>query len=104
MMKGWIWKKIITVKTNRDSKMDNQLTDEYYYVEGDDGMGAIGYFLECPHCKKKIMVEMGLFGTPHHHTPSAICADCVKLHESFREKHPELSEKLDKKLEEWKNG
>jgi hypothetical protein len=74
----------------------------YYYIPATEEapFAAMGEFLSCRHCKRKILVEMGINGTIHHMGTSAVCADCLVIREEFRQKFPDVT----RQIEEWKNA
>ena len=67
---------------------------DHYSVNYKEG-SVIGYFLECSKCEKKILVEMILFGPPHHQKPSATCAECLEVMERFRKEQPKITEQIE---------
>jgi hypothetical protein len=55
--------------------------DETYYIDGDQGLAVLGYLTACHKCGRKILVEMGLIGVPHHTGVSVTCGECLVLSE-----------------------
>ena len=55
----------------------------------------------CHKCGRKILVEMGLVGAPHHSWIMVTCADCVQtpINDTFREKQPEAATEIEKWLQ-----
>lgn len=46
----------------------------------------LNYKLCCEKCGRKILVEMTLFGIPHHLGVTAICGECIDIEgERFKE-------------------
>jgi hypothetical protein len=75
--------------------------DKSYYIEAkDERLPSIGYMLECPKCKRKIHVAMGLIGTVHHFTPTAMCAECLEITDEFRKEFLDIC----KQIEEWRDS
>jgi len=72
--------------------------DKYFSLRGSDGFHACGELVECHKCHRKIVVEMGINGTPHHFGTSVTCLDCLVVREEFRTAHPEITNLID----EWK--
>lgn len=57
------------------------------------------YKLQCARCSRKILVEMSLFGIPHHTNPSVVCGECIKRQfpKGYKQEHPEAY----KDIKEW---
>ena len=55
----------------------------------------------CHKCGRKILVEMGLIGVPHHPLLMVTCAECVQIpiNDSFREKNPEAAMEIERWLQ-----
>lgn len=55
----------------------------------------------CRKCGRKILVEMGLIGSPHHSWIMATCAECVQtpINDAFKEKHPGAAAEIEKWLQ-----
>ena len=55
----------------------------------------------CRKCGRKILVEMGLIGVPHHTWVMATCADClqVPISDAFKERRPEAAAEIEKWLQ-----
>jgi len=86
--------------TEKIAELDSELRkgDEMETMESVDydyRMGA------CPKCGRKILVEMGLIGVPHHSWIMATCAECVKvpINDAFRERRPEAAAEIEKWLQ-----
>jgi hypothetical protein len=70
------------------------------YIKGKKGeLDGICHLLECPECKRKILVSVGLIGINHTISIVATCADCLKIKPSFAIEYPEIVEKI----EEWRS-
>ena len=52
----------------------------------------------CRKCGRKILVEMGLIGVPHHSWIMVTCAECVQppINDAFRGNHPEAAAEIEK--------
>jgi hypothetical protein len=59
---------------------------------------SIGELLKCGKCERKILVQMGINGTPHHFGTSVTCADCLVIDDDFCKKYPDIA----KKIQDWK--
>jgi hypothetical protein len=70
-------------------------TDDTYLINGDHGMTVMGHLTACHKCGRKILVEMGLFGVPHHTGLSVTCGECLVLSEQFCEEQPEIVSKIE---------
>ncbi len=64
--------------------------------------GHTYYKLKCRQCNRKILVEMFMFGTIHHHSPSATCAECLKK-TGITKEFQKQSSKVSQDIEEWIN-
>jgi hypothetical protein len=53
---------------------------EKFRIAG-DRFPTVGYLLECPGCKRKIVVETAINGTDHNISVSVTCGECVNLEE-----------------------
>jgi hypothetical protein len=78
-----------------------QMSEETYYIGGDLYQGGntlpeMGHLTQCSKCKRKILVAMALIGSIHHAGLAATCADCLELTPEFKEKHPDVAEKIEK--------
>lgn len=69
--------------------------NETYYFDGEDGLNVMGHLTTCHKCGRKILVEMGLIGVPHHTGLSVTCGDCLVLSKRFRKKHPKIAAKIE---------
>ncbi|MCI0407559.1 MAG: hypothetical protein L0191_03180 [Acidobacteria bacterium] len=60
----------------------------------------------CRHCGRKILVEMGLIGVPHHTWVHATCAACIPLpiNETFRAQSPAAAVDLEQWLAQEEHG
>lgn len=72
------------------AKYNNQNLEQY---------ASMGHLLKCHKCEKKILVSLGLIGTPHHIGISATCAECLEIDKDFCKEHPKIANRLDN----WKN-
>lgn len=77
-----------------------QFDETTFLTPSVDGLALCGHKLKCHTCSRKILVQMVLFGQPHHLDLTVICGECLQVDKDFREQYPELS----KDLEDWKNG
>lgn len=69
--------------------------DDTYYIDGDHGLAVQGHLTACHRCGRKILVEMGLIGVPHHTGVSVTCGECLVLSEQFRKEQPEILSKIE---------
>lgn len=69
--------------------------DETYLIDGDFGLTVMGHLTACHKCGRKILVEMGLFGVPHHTGVSVTCGECLVLSKKFRKEQPEIVAKIE---------
>ncbi len=78
------------------------MNDNYYWIppDADTPFASMGELLECNKCHRKILVCMAINGTIHHMGTQATCADCLVIPDEFRNKFPDVSQKL----EDWKNN
>ena len=55
----------------------------------------------CRKCGRRILIEMGLVGVPHHSWIMATCAEClpVPLADGFRKRRPEAAAEIEKWLQ-----
>ena len=55
----------------------------------------------CQKCGRRILVEMGLIGVPHHSWIMVTCAECIQvpLAEAFRERRSEAAAEIGKWLQ-----
>ena len=55
----------------------------------------------CSKCGRRILVEMGLIGVPHHSWVMVTCAEClqVPVAEAFRERRPDAAAEIEKWLQ-----
>lgn len=74
---------------------------DYFYIPANEQshFPVIGEFRKCNKCERKILVQMGINGTPHHFGTSVTCADCLVIDEDFRQKYPDIV----KQIEDWKS-
>jgi hypothetical protein len=69
--------------------------DDTYTIDTDHGLAVRGHLTACHKCGRKILVEMGLIGVPHHTGVSATCGECLVLSEQFRKEQPEIVSKIE---------
>ncbi len=77
------------------------MNHETYHLPGTSGsLPVMGHLTACHKCGRKVLVEMGLIGTPHHIGVSVTCGECLVVSEQFRKEQPEVLSKL----ESWLRG
>jgi len=69
--------------------------DDTYSIEGDHGLTVLGHLTACHKCGRKILVEMGLIGVPHHTGISVTCGECLVLSKRFHKEQPEIVAKIE---------
>jgi hypothetical protein len=80
--------------------MDN-MNDYTYRLPGKNGgLSVMGHMTACKKCGRKVLVEMGLIGVPHHVGLVVTCGECVEPSEQIRKEHPEIVSKV----ENWLHG
>ena len=52
----------------------------------------------CHKCGRKIVVQIGINGTPHHWVSNVVCAECMEIQSEFQEHYPQQA----KEIEEWR--
>jgi len=72
--------------------------DNTYFLDGDHGLAVLGQLTACSKCGRKILVEMGLIGVPHHTSISVTCGECLVLSKKFRKQQPEIVSKIERWL------
>ncbi len=87
-------------KTWQEEGPDNMAgeVDDTYYI--DDGLTVMGHLTACKKCGRKVLVEMGLIGVPHHLGVTVTCGDCLVVPEQFRKGHPEIVSKIERWLQD----
>jgi hypothetical protein len=77
------------------------MKDETYRIPGTNGsLPVMGRLTACHKCGRKVLVEMGLIGVPHHVGLSVTCGECIVPTEQMRKEHPEIVSKV----ENWLRG
>jgi hypothetical protein len=74
--------------------------DTFYIPNAGDGISLVGHKTKCNKCKRKILVQLPLFGVPHHFDAMACCAECLEVDNEFKKGHPEVANDLMR----WKDG
>jgi hypothetical protein len=81
--------------------MKDQFDENTFYIpDAGDDVTLAGHKTRCPKCNRKILVQLPLFGAPHHFDAMAVCAECLVLNKEWSEEHPEVAADLLK----WKNS
>jgi hypothetical protein len=70
--------------------------DSFYIPDAGDGISLIGHKKKCIKCGRRILVQLPMFGVPHHFDASVCCCDCLEIDEGFKKEHPEIAEDLAK--------
>lgn len=67
-------------------------------------MESIYYKCQCRKCGRKILVEMGSFGSRHTTKPDVICADCLVIAPQYKKKFPDRAQDIENWLRETPGG
>lgn len=58
-------------------------------------MESAYYKCQCKKCGRKILVEIGLIGTPHNTEPVVTCAACLVIASQYKEKFPAQAQDIE---------
>lgn len=79
----------------------HDIDDKVCFIEDAGGCYSLCiHKTQCSKCNKKILVQLPLFGPPHHGDVFVTCGECLKIDKGFKEKYPEIA----KNIEEWHNN
>lgn len=68
--------------------------DTFYIPNAGDGVSLVGHKTQCKKCKRKILVQLPLFGVPHHFDAIPVCGECLEIDDEFKKDHPAIAEDL----------
>ena len=72
------------------------MKDDSFHIPGKNGgLSIMGHLASCHKCGRKVMVQLVLFGVPHHAQVILTCAECVEPSEQMRKEHPEIVSKVE---------
>jgi len=74
--------------------------DTFYIPNAGDGVSLVGHKTKCSKCGRKVLIQLPLFGVPHHFDAMPTCAECLDLDPHWADEHPEIA--LD--LLKWKDA
>lgn len=85
-------------------KLENTIKDcfdenTFYIADAGDGVSLVGHKTYCKKCKRKILIQLPLFGVPHHFDAIPTCAECLEINDDFKNDHIEIANDL----LNWKN-
>jgi hypothetical protein len=73
----------------------DQFDKETFYIpNAGDGVSLVGHKTKCNKCGRKILIQLPLFGAPHHFDALATCGECLELDEAWKKEHPEVAADL----------
>ena len=65
--------------------------DTFYIPDAGDGVSLVGHKTKCNKCERKVLVQLPMFGAPHHLDVLVTCMECLELDEGWKKEHPEVA-------------
>lgn len=77
-------------------KLNKEVFDEnsFYIPDVGDGVSLAGHKTQCTKCHRKVLIQLPLFGVPHHFDALCVCANCLEIDSAFKDQYPEIANDL----------